>query len=107
MEKEKSRGCYIPNFKHLRVNKVSTSSHLLDFPTLSGRRSFLSRFLFGFPGLLKHCQFGVVLLLQRVPLLPVVQETIQHGGDLHMETAELLMSMRGGQVETNQTTTIY
>lgn len=58
--------------------------------TLSGSRSILSLLLLGLLRRFDGGHLGVVLLLQGVPLLPVVQQAVQHGGDLHVETAELL-----------------
>ena len=59
-------------------------------PTLFGARSVLRDPLLGFLLLLDGGHFGLVHLLQGVPLLPVVQQAVQHGGDLHVETTELL-----------------
>lgn len=58
--------------------------------TLSGRRRRTSRLLLGLFGRLHGGHLGVVLLLESVPLLAVVEETIEHGRDLHVEAAELL-----------------
>lgn len=61
-----------------------------ELPTLSVRRCLL---LLGLLGLLQCGQLCVVHLLQSVPLLPVVQQAVQHGRDLHVETAEFLQEL--------------
>ena len=71
-------------------------------PTLSSSSSLLSFFLLGFLSFLDGSQFGLMLLLQGVPLLPVVQQAVQHGGDLHMETTELLGGRRASAQKINQ-----
>lgn len=58
-----------------------------ELPTLSGRSCLL---LLGLLGLLQRSQLSLMHLLQSIPLLPVVQQAVQHGRDLHVETAELL-----------------
>lgn len=58
-----------------------------ESPTLSGRSCLL---LLGLLGLLQRSQLGLMHLLQSVPLLPVIHQAVQHGRDLHVETAELL-----------------
>lgn len=63
-------------------------------PTLLGARGLLSRLLLGLLGFLQGSQLGLVNLLQRVPLLTVVQQAVQHGRDLHVEAAELLRTSR-------------
>ena len=55
-----------------------------------GGRPLLSLLLLGLVGLLYGGQLGLVHLLQGVPLLPVVQQALQHGGDFNVEAAELL-----------------
>lgn len=58
--------------------------------TLLGSGHILGRLLLGLRGLLDDGHLGLVHLLQGVPLLPVVEQALQHGSDLHVEAAELL-----------------
>ena len=57
--------------------------------------------------LLQGLELGLVLLLAVVPLLPVVQDAIQHGSDCRVETGELLDPKRNIYTQKHEVLLTY